>query len=293
MQMISRRRAFTSMVAGGIAAAGTMRSPMAATPPAGKTTAGSPAQPAGQATAGSIIFHGLGFFPMTSHVIVGQSIEVASEANDALQLTSAPGAPEKFERTIPAGGKVSLPFTEPGLYLLYDAATTRFDTKVGQVVAKRSARQFPLPAYTVILATGTNGRGLRPTAPTVTIPDSYMTFEPWTIVVNPGEPISFTNNDMDLHIVMPAPEPMMMPVQLAEYSAQGPRLWLEHMESFAPITLKGGGGKGMLTLSQPGLHHYYCPVHAVYDSADYTFAPLKSYGGYPFIMDGVIVVQPT
>ncbi|MDA8095859.1 MAG: plastocyanin/azurin family copper-binding protein [Betaproteobacteria bacterium] len=181
-------------------------------------------------------------------------------------------------------------FTKSGLYLFYDGATTRFDEKVGQVVAKRDAHQFPLPAYAVVLVTTENGRGLATTAAHIHIPDSYMTFEPWAIVVNVGEEITFTNNDMDLHVVMPSPEPMIMPEAGAQARSA---LWLANMQSFSPITLKGRGGKGVLTLSEPGLHHYYCPIHAAYDSTAYTYAPLKTFGGYPFIMDGVIVVLPT
>jgi plastocyanin len=239
------------------------------------------------------MFQDRGFFPLTSHIIVGDRIEIASTAIDALLLTSAPGASEKIQQTVAARSKASMTFTEPGLYLLYDAATTRIDPKVGQVAAKRSAQQLPLPAYTLVLVTDRNGRELSVTPAQVNIPDWYITFKPWAIVVSAGEPVTFTNNDMDLHIVMPSPEPMLMPNQLSEAGAENPGLWLEGMESFDPITLKGDDGKGALTLPQSGLHHYYCPVHAVYDAVDYTFAPLKSYGGCPFIMDGVIVVQPT
>lgn len=239
-----------------------------------------------------LVFHGQGFSPMTAHVTAGQKIEIMSVAHDSLEIVSAPTAPEKIRHRVAAGATASLRLTKPGLYLLYDSKTTRFDDKVGQVVAKKSAKQFPLPAYAMVLVTNAQNRGLKRTEPKVSIPDSYMTFEPWAIVVNAGEAITFTNDDEDLHLVMPSPEPMIMPKSVASSGQLGSGMWLEHMESFAPITLPGHGGKGVLTLSQPGLHHYYCPIHAAYDPTSYTFAPLKVYGGYPFIMDGVIVVMP-
>lgn len=281
MQKITRRVAFKGIVAGGIATAGTL---MSRTAFAGQQTMAMPA---------SLVFHGRGFSPMTAHITAGESLEVVSASNAALHLTSGPTAPTKIQSTVAAGGKASLHFVRPGLYLLYDAVTTRFDKKVGQVAAKKTSPAFPLPAYLIVLVTDRNGRGLSPTAAAVTIPDSTMTFTPWTIVVGPGQPISFTNNDEDLHMVMPSPEPMLMSKRVVDTGQSAKEFWLNRMNLFAPLTLKGNGGKGVLTISQPGLHHYYCPVHAAYDSSDYTFAPLKAYGGYPFVQDGVIVVQPT
>lgn len=250
------------------------------------------AQTAAAAKSG-LVFHGRGFEPMMSHVLTGESVELISRAGAPLELASAPTAPQKVTRTVAAGGKTSITFAKPGLYLLYDRATTRFDAKVGQVVARKEAPSFPLPAYAAVLVTDRNGRGLTPTTAKINIPDSYMTFEPWAIVVNAGEPVTFTNNDMDTHVAMPAPEPMLMPKGEGNGEALGTGLWLENMESFVPLTLKGGGGHAVITLAQPGLHHYYCPVHAVYSATDYTYAPLKSFGGYPFIMDGVMVVLPS
>ncbi len=137
--------------------------------------------------------------------------------------------------------------------------------------------------------------GLTPTKPDIVIPDSTMTFTPWTVIVTAGTAIHFDNQDGNMHIAMPAPEPMLMPLTLQQpaQSQSSKGLWLEKMNAFAPINLPGHGGTGVLTLSQPGVHHYYCPIHAVYDPAARTYAPLKSYGGYPFIMDGVIVVLPS
>jgi plastocyanin len=279
MSPVTRRFAFQSLLAG--AALGSVLT----VPPAQAQPAARPAQP-------DLVFHGRGFEPMMSHIVVGEKIEVVSVAADPLRLTSAPDAPEEIRQTVAPHGKTALHFGKPGLYLLYDAATTRFDDKVRQVVADRNAKSFPLPAYAVVLVTGANGRGLATTSAKINIPDSYMTFEPWAIVVNAGEPIAVTNNDMDMHIAMPSPEPMIMPNSDGAAGRLSTALWLESMQSFTPILLKGGGGKGVLTLSQPGLHHYFCPVHAAYDATAYTFAPLKSFGGYPFIMDGVIVVLP-
>lgn len=294
MHSLTRRDALKSLLAGA-ALGGTLSARLALADSGMKMTPMSrrKAAPAQQPAAPDIVFHGAGFEPMVSHVTAGGRIELISAAAATLHIASAPSAPEHIRHSVAPSGRTALHFTKPGLYLLYDAATTRFDEKVGQVVAKRDAPQFPLPAYAVVLVTTPNGRGLATTSARVHIPDSYMTFQPWAIVVNAGEKISFTNNDQDLHMLMPSPEPMIMPGMGKAGAHASSALWLEHMQSFAPITLKGNGGKGVLTISQPGLHHYYCPVHAAYDTTAYTFAPLKSFGGYPFIMDGVIVVMPT
>lgn len=207
-----------------------------------------------------------------------------------MKLASTPGAPETIRQTVAPNGKASIHFNKPGLYLLYDAETTRFDKKVGQVVAERSSKQFPMPAYAIVLVTTANGRGLDTTASHINIPDSSMTFRPWSIVVDAGQEINFVNNDMDMHIAIPSTEPMIMTEFRGSSRQLSSKLWMDKMQSFTPITLKGGGGKGVLTLSQPGLHHYFCPIHAAYSASAYTFAPFESYGGYPFIMDGVIVV---
>lgn len=286
MQAMSRRYAFKTLLAG--AALG-----LGAAPVFAKSAMPNMAKPASGPVKPDITFHGQGFEPMMSHIVAGGGVEIRCAAGNALQLTSAPGAPEKIHHTVGPTAQASLRFAKPGLYLLYDSTTTRFDEKVGQVVARRKAKSFPLPAYMVILVTTANGRGIANTKPQIAIPDSFMTFEPWAIVVNAGQPITFTNHDNDLHIAMPSPEPMLMPNPNGGGGQLGTAMWLEHMQSFAPITLPGHGGKGVLTLGQPGLHHYYCPVHAAYDATAYTFAPLKSFGGYPFIMDGVIVVLPT
>lgn len=243
-------------------------------------------------TQSSVVFHGHGFSPMMSHITVGSELELVSVSNNPLRLVSAPNTPETIARALTHNRPTTLRFSKPGLYLLYDEVTTRFDAKVGQVVARKESRQFPMPAYMVILVTDRHGGGLSPTARHITIPDSYMTFEPWACVVRANESVTFTNKDMDTHIVMPSPEPMLMPKHKIGEADMEDKLWQQRMNSISPITLNSRGGAGALTLKQPGLHHYYCPIHVAYSATDYTFYPLKSYGGYPFIMDGVIVVLP-
>lgn len=281
MQFLSRRSAFKGLLASGAGLAAVAdRSAIA------ETARAHLSEP-------DLVFHGHGFFPMTSHIQVGASIELVSRAHGVLDLAAAPTAPAEIRCVVKPGGKTSVQFDKTGLYLLYDAASTRFDETVGQVVAHKDARQFPLPAYTIVLVTDPQGRGLAPTEAKIHIPDSSMTFEPWSLVVRAGHPVSFVNNDMDAHIVMPSPVSMMMPGAARKSDADDAGLRLQRMQSFSPITLMGHGGKGSLALLEPGLHHYYCPVHAAYDAAAFTFASRKSYGSYPFIMDGVIVVLPS
>lgn len=284
MTLISRRTVLTqaSIGAGGLA--------IASIAGAGKSYASSAATSDDKKA--DIVFHGTGFAPMVAHVIAGQDVTIASKSDGDLKIATAPGSPEKIAGNVKAGAHGALKFAKPGLYLIYDDATTYFDDKVKQVAARKSSKNFPLPAYLIVLVTDEQGRGLKATDGKIDIPDSYMTFEPWVTVVNAGDPITFVNDDMDMHIVMPSPEPMLMPKSNGGEKLEAD-LWSEKMNAFDPVTLNGHGGKGVVTIAQPGLHHYFCPVHTAYNPNAFTFAPLKSFGGYPFIMDGVIVVLPT
>ena len=239
-----------------------------------------------------LVFRGQGFQPMVLKLVAGERLPVVNHGHEALSLMSAPGAPESVSAKIPPGGKKHFKWTKPGIYLLFDDKTTRFDTKVGQVVARKDASNFPLPAYAAVVVTNEQGGGI-PLSPKaeVKIPDSYMTFEPWALVVSAGTPIHFLNDDGDTHIAMPTPEPMLMPRPKSGTPGKH-ELWMEHMQAFAPVNLPGNGGKGVVTLSTPGVYHYYCPLHAAYNANASTYAPLKSYGGYPYIMDGLIIVEP-
>lgn len=238
-----------------------------------------------------LVFQGEGFQPMILKLVAGQSLPIVNQGDKRLSLVSAPGSPESVKAKVDSGGKKHIKWTKPGIYLLYDERTTRFDSKVGQVVARKASPYFPLPAYAAVVITNEHGGGIPFSGKAqIDIPDSSMTFEPWALVVKAGTPIQFVNNDMDLHIAMPSAEPMLMPDR--KEGADGNKLWLEKMQAFAPVNLPGNGGKGVVTLGTPGVYHFYCPIHAAYNATASTYAPLKSYGGYPFIMDGLIVVEP-
>ena len=219
-------------------------------------------------------FHGTGFQPMIAAVTLGETLRVESVAARALRLVSAPTAPQRIERLVEAGRTVLLRPRKPGLYLLYDDLTTRFDPQVGQVAARSDSPFFPMPAYAVVLVTDRAGGGVALTGADVNIPDTTMTFQPWAVVCEAATPVRFTNNDMDAHVLAPTPEPQ---------AQRG---------SFDPLPLPAHGGTGVVRLAEPGLYHYYCPVHARYRPAEYTFEPLRNFGGFPFVMDGVIAVMP-
>lgn len=287
MSDLSRRRFLKGTVGGGLAALGVPVLTRLAY--AGETAR------AADIPEESVGFFGIGFDPMVAHIATGSGLTFSNRGGSSLELRAAPGAPQAVSKRVAAGGDTSVQFDEPGLYLLYDDATTRFDDRVKQVVARKKADTFPRPAYAIVLVTDESGGGLNPDKPLVTIPESTMTFRPWSLAVKAGTPIKFDNQDGDMHVAMPSSEPMLMPSLASNGSTSsggGEQGWLRKMNAFAPITLPGNGGRGEITLSQPGVHHYFCPVHAAYDAAARTFAPLKSYGGYPYIMDGVIVVLP-
>ena len=224
-----------------------------------------------RASAVRLRFHGTGFEPMTAVLRRGQMLWIDSVAAQPLQLLSAPSAPQRIARHIGAGRAAALRLEAPGLYLLYDALSTRFDPAVQQVAARRGARHFPLPAYAAVLVTDAEGSGVPLTGADVNIPDTSMTFQPWAVVCRPGTPVHFTNSDMDAHVVVPAPG--------------GPA-------PFAALPLPAHGGSATLRLERPGLYHYFCPLHARYRPKEYTFEPLRQFGGFPFVMDGLVAVVP-
>jgi plastocyanin len=232
--------------------------------------------PAALATGGRrhMVFHGTGFAPMVAVVRRGEPLRIECARAHPLRLVSAPTAPRRIIRSIGPGETFALRLTEPGLYLFYDALTTRFDPRVGQVAARSGSPYFPMPAYAAVLVTDRAGGGVALTAPQVNIPDTTMTFQPWAVVCAAGTPVRFTNNDMDAHVVLPAP------------GARGSR------PPFGGLPLPSHGGTGILRLERPGLYHYYCPLHAQYRAAADTFEPLPTFGGFPFVMDGLIAVMP-
>lgn len=231
---------------------------------------------AGAATGGvrRMVFHGKGFAPMAAVVRRGELLRIECAAAHPLRLMSAPTAPRSIIRSIGPGQALALRLAEPGLYLFYDALTTLFDPRFGQVAARSGSANFPMPAYAAVLLTDRDGGGVALTAPQVSIPDTTMTFQPWAVVCAAGAPVRFTNNDMDPHVVVPAP------------GAAGSH------PPFGALPLPAHGGTGTVRLERPGLYHYYCPLHARYRPADDTFEPLKTFASFPIVMDGMIAVMP-
>jgi hypothetical protein len=45
-------------------------------------------------------------------------------------------------------------------------------------------------------------------------------------------------------------------------------------------------------LNKPGVYHYYCSIHAFFSAENSTYGPHKSFGGCPYVQDGLIVVLP-
>ena len=86
-----------------------------------------------------LVFRGQGFQPMILKLVAGESLPIVNRGSQRLSLVSAPGAPEPVKEQLEAGGKKHLTWTKPGIYLLYDDQTARFDSKVGQVVARNTS----------------------------------------------------------------------------------------------------------------------------------------------------------
>jgi plastocyanin len=259
---------------------------------------GSAAAFAAGPAAPAVVFHGSGFNPMVSNIVTGTKLTFVNRSASPLQLVSAPGSALKVRESIAGGRKAVVGFTKPGVYLLYDASTTAFGTTkisgvgVDQVIAKPDSPYFPLPGYAVIAVLNPDGGGIAETKPEVVIPDTSMVFVPWVTVVRAGTPILFRNADSDAHVVAPGPDAMMMHENGVAASPEHTKYDLQTMQAYKPLVLPGGGGSATLTLNKPGVYHYYCSIHAFFSAENSTYAPQKSFGGYPYVQDGLIVVLP-
>ncbi|GEM_PF-4128430 len=262
------------------------------------------------AGAGVIRYTGTGFAPMGAVVRTGTPLRIVNASDRVLDLVRvSPRGRVLGTLRVPVHRGAALRPTRLGVEVLYDATTTAFGglriggLAVDQPRAQRRSPEFPIPAYAVIAVTGKNGGGV-PVSGTgaIGVSASSMTFRPWILVAQTGTAIEFVNHDGMLHAVAPAPYPVLHDEHGRIFERRG---------RFQRFYLYPGGGKEFLTLSAPGLYHCFCPLHAT--PAAHTFVPCGSYGrqglwvvdpghlrgrlcrgyaGFPYVMDGWILVVP-
>jgi plastocyanin len=275
---------------------------------AGAATTGAPRADGGRRVV--IRYAGTGFVPMAAEVTVGTRLSVVNPGDHVLDLSLVtPHGRPRGRFRVPPHGAVTLRLKRPGVEILYDADTTAFGglrvggAAVRQPRARPGSADFPIPAYAVIAVTDTDGGGVPVSARrTVAVPGTTMTFRPWVLVVRSGAVIRFINHDDMLHAVRPGAYRIL-------YDDHG-RL-TNRRPRFQGFYLYPDGGEGRLAPRRPGLYGYYCFLHATpvahsyipcgsYGKGGYWVIRLgavpahrcRVYGGFPYVMDGWILVEP-
>ena len=212
------------------------------------------------------------FGPVVAVVQTGATVTWTNQDATAHSVVGYPKAPAPFDITVAPGKTGHVTFTKPGVYRYYSKQDASYDAKLNAVKANAGTPAFPSPMRGVVVVLGKNDSLATTASDTVNIPDTSMMFEPWAITVKAGTTVTWTNNDEDMHV-----------------AATVPGLAAAAMPT---LSLPGDGGTASHTFSQPGVYYYYCPVHADWSASKDTMVPLKSYGSYPYIMDGLIIVTP-
>lgn len=265
----------------------------------------------------AVNFDTTGFSAMNVQLVKGSSLRFANPTAHALPLrivTWRGRAVKSF--TVPAHGTVSWKPSAYGVYDYYDAGDSGFGSvaiqgaageKVYQVVARKSSNDFPAPAYGVVAVTDAKGGGIPLStsygpmevpgkstllgkhrrsfmaggAPWMEVPGGTMTFKPWVLVVKAGQPIQIYNEDGMNHGFFPGSYPVL-------YDDDGKVK--TYRRNFQGFVLSKNGGHRSIDFSKPGIYHILCTLHAY--EWRHSYKPRRVYGGYPYVMDAVIVVEP-
>ncbi|WP_197495754.1 cupredoxin domain-containing protein [Acidihalobacter yilgarnensis] len=241
---------------------------------------------------GAIRFEKTGFSEMNVQLVLGSTLHFSNPTSQPLDLdiVSWQGQPAATLK-IPAGTTADWKPTTDGIYEYYDAKTTQFGTahvpgsgnaKVQQVVAAKGSPHFPAPAYGVVAVTDAAGGGVMPSSnPEMTVPGGTMTYVPFVLVVKAGQVIHLTDNDGMDHSFYPGNYPVM-------FDDRG-QVRFYH-DSFRGFTMHKNGGKAQMVFYRPGLHHILCTIHSY--PWHHTYRSHHFYGGFPYVMDAVVLVEP-
>lgn len=262
-------------------------------------------------------FDSTGFSAMNVQLVKGSSMRFANPTAHVLSLrvvTWRGRAVKSF--TVPVHGSVSWKPSAYGVYDYYDAGDSGFGNvaiqgadgeKVYQVVARKHSTDFPAPAYGVVAVTNAKGGGIplstsygpmevpgRSTllgkhrrsfmvanAPWMEVPGGTMTFKPWVLVIKAGQSVQVYNEDGMTHGFFPAAYPVL-------YEDHGKVK--RYRRSFQGSVLGKDGGHRSIAFSKPGIYHILCPLHSY--EWRHSYKSRRIYGGYPYVMDAVVVVEP-
>ena len=265
---------------------------------------------------GEIRLDGDGFNVVNVQLVLGSRLRFGNPGDAPLDIRVVTWRGRPVQTLlIPAHSQAAWTPARYGVYDYFDAATTAFgsvtlkgagDEKIYQPVARRRSGSFPAPAYGVVAVTNAAGGGIPlsssygPTeasgadplaharhralvkqGPWIAVSAATMTFEPWVLVVKAGQLIHVYNEDSMIHSFYSGGYPVMYKdddhIRLYRYPFEG-------------FNLPMNGGERAIVFRHPGIHHIVCLIHAV--AWKHTYKPYPGYGGYPYVMDAVIVVEP-
>ena len=269
------------------------------------------------AVSGAVKFDNTGFSAMNVQLVKGSILHFANSTAHSLPLrivTWRGRAVKSF--TVPAHGAVSWKPAAYGVYDYYDAENSGFGNvaiqgadgeKVYQVVAREHSGHFPAPVYGVVAVTNAEGGGIplsagygpmevpgkssllgkhrrkfmSSAAPWMEVPGGTMTFKPWVLVVRTGQAVQVYNEDGMRHGFFPGIYPVLY-VDRGKVST--------YRRNFQGFVLHSNGGHRSIVFSRPGIYHVLCPIHSY--AWKHSYKSRRAYGGYPYVMDAVIVVEP-
>lgn len=211
------------------------------------------------------------FGPVVAVVTAGDTVTWTNQDTTAHSVVAYPKQPAAFDVTVAPGKTGTVTFAKPGIYRYYSSKDASCDPDLNAVKANDKAPRCPSPMRRVLVVLGKDGTFPTSGSSAITIPEDSMMFEPWDLTVKAGTTVTCTNDDGDMHVASPVPD----------YVTQ----------TFATLSLPGNGGTASYTFDQRGVY-YYCAAHARWDADKVTVVPLTSYGSYPYMQDGIIVVTP-
>lgn len=220
----------------------------------------------------SITMEGDLFGPVVAVVHAGDTVTWTNRDTTTHTVTAYPNQAATFDASVAPGKTTSVTFLQPGVYRYYSSQDGSYDPDLNDVKANQGDPAYPSPMRGVLVVLDKNNSLPASTSNTITIPESSMMFEPWNLTVKAGTTVTWTNDDSDMHVASPVPD----------YVTQ----------AFPTLSLPGSGGTASYTFSQPGVYYYYCAVHAQWKADKGTMTPLKTYGSYPYVQDGIIIVTP-
>lgn len=265
---------------------------------------------------GQIRLDGDGFNVMNVQLVLGSHLRFANPGNEPLDIGIVTWRGKRVKTlVIPAHSHAAWKPACYGVYDYFDAQTTDFgsvtlrrarERRIQQPVARKNSSSFPVPAYGVIAVTNAAGGGIplssshgpteasgagRPAhgrhrsfmghGPWIAVSGATMTFEPWVLVVEAGQLIHVYNEDSMTHSFYPGDYPVMY--------KDHDRIRL-YRSSFDGFRLKMNGGERSIAFRHPGIHHIVCLIHTI--AWKHAYRPYPGYGGYPYVMDAVIIVVP-